>query len=125
MNKMIHTILFDDCILFDNQDGARFYNLTTKKGAITCFSTTVLPATLIAYHVQWTVEPQIGDRIVWQYDGHGNYRDDQGNFMMKQELIMINCADVNERRAKYYAKKQLDQEAQKEFTNHTQEGSLR
>lgn len=93
MSKMIHTILFNGNIKFDNQLGASFYNATTEMFAILSYSEATKPAKLIHYHVHWAKDPQPGEHIEWRYDGFGNYASDTQIPMRPQQLSMVNCAD--------------------------------
>lgn len=94
MGRMIHTILFNDKILFDTQQGAAFYNATTEAFAILSYSESQIPARMISYHVHWAIDPQPGEQIEWRYDGYGNYKSAAKVPMRPQQLMMVNCADI-------------------------------
>lgn len=99
MNEMTHTILFNDRVFFVSQVGAWFYNSTIKACPISCYSNTPLPAKMITYHVKWEVDPKPGDQIEWEYDGHGNYKNDYLVPLQPQLLEVINCADFTDEEA--------------------------
>jgi len=94
MSTMTHTVFFNKPLLFRNQQGVECYNITTRTASLSINSETSLPAKVITYRVQWTIDPQAGEQIEWRYNGRGSYKDTDHIPMGAQNLIMINCADI-------------------------------
>ena len=51
-------------------------------------------ASIVAYVGSWNIEIGIGDVILWDYDGTGDYEDEDGDQMVAHSIELFNCKNI-------------------------------
>jgi len=89
----IVTVEFSGVIVFTEvtiPNGVTITNNSTLEVA-TIDSVTGSGSILVEYDVTWVGIPQVGENIVWAYDGAGDYADNEATPMTVAALDLINC----------------------------------